>query len=78
MSTKDYNSPQIQNYSIYVKQQFLEEVVRPIVTGVADPEWFIPDPDPALNFQTSGSRQKFRIHADTDPTHTVLIKYIWK
>ena len=27
-----------------------------------DSEWFIPDPDPALNFPRSGSRQKFRIH----------------
>ena len=24
--------------------------------------------DPALNFPSSGSRQKFRIHADPDPT----------
>ena len=36
-----------------------------------DPKWFIPDPDPALNFLSSGSgsrsRQKFRIHADPDP-----------
>ena len=30
--------------------------------SVVDPEWFIPDPDPALNFPSSGSRHKFRIH----------------
>ena len=37
----------------------------------ADPEWFIPDPDLALNFPSSGSgyRPKFRIHADPDPQH---------
>ena len=39
-------------------------------SSVADPGLFIPDPDPALNFPSSGlgSRQKFRIHADPDPT----------
>ena len=37
-------------------------------TSVVDPKPFIPDPDPALNFPSSGSRQKFRIHADPDPT----------
>ena len=36
--------------------------------SVVDPRLFIPDPDPALNFPSSGSRQKFRIHADPDPT----------
>ena len=36
--------------------------------SVVDPRLFIPDPDPALNFLSSGSRQKFRIHADPDPT----------
>ena len=35
--------------------------------SVVDPRLFIPDPDPALNFPSSGSRQKFRIHADPDP-----------
>ena len=30
----------------------------------------VPDPDPALNFPSSGSRQKFRIHADPDPDST--------
>ena len=41
----------------------------------ADPEWLpvISDPDPALNFPSSGSgsMQKFRIHADPDPTHII-------
>ena len=39
-------------------------------TSVVDPKLFIPDPDPALNFPSSGSgtRQKIRIHADPDPT----------
>ena len=39
--------------------------------SVVDPKLFIPDPDPALNFPSSGSgsRQKFRIHADPDPTY---------
>ena len=38
--------------------------------SVVDLKLFIPDPDPALNFPSSGSgsRQKFRIHADLDPT----------
>ena len=40
-------------------------------TSVVDPKLFIPYPDPALNFPSSGSgsgsRQKFRIHADPDP-----------
>ena len=26
-----------------------------VIGSVADPEWFIPDPDPALNFPSSGS-----------------------
>ena len=38
-----------------------------IFTSVVDPELFIPDP--ALNFPSSGSWQKFWIHADPDPTH---------
>ena len=42
------------------------------VTGVVDPKLFIPDPDSALNFLSSGSGQKFRIHADPDPTHVIL------
>ena len=41
------------------------------VSSVVDPEWLIPDPDPALNFPSSGSKQKFRIHADPDPTHVI-------
>ena len=50
------------------------------IFSVVDPKLFISDPDPALNFPSSGSgsRQKFRIHADPDPTYTVLIKYISK
>ena len=32
----------------------------------------IPDPDPALNFQSSESRQKFRIHADPDLTYSIF------
>ena len=39
-------------------------------TSVADPEWFILDPDPALNFPSSGSRQKFLIRIQP-----ILIKY---
>ena len=33
------------------------------------------DPDPALNFPRSGSRsrQKFRVHADPDPTHVIQV-----
>ena len=40
-------------------------------SSFVDPEWFIPDPDPALNFPSSGSgsRQKFRISADSDPAY---------
>ena len=39
--------------------------------SVVDPKLFIPDPDPALNFPSSGSRsrQKFRIHADNFPSN---------
>ena len=40
-------------------------------TSVAYLEWFIPDP--ALNFLSSGSRQKFPIHADPDPTHIIEV-----
>ena len=42
-----------------------------VKSSVVDPKWFIPDPDPALNFPSSGSgsRQKFRIHADPDQQH---------
>ena len=27
-----------------------------LLSSVADPEWFIPEPDPVLNFKSSGSR----------------------
>ena len=42
-----------------------------VCSSVVDPEWFIPDPDPALIILSSrfGSRQKFRIHADPDPRY---------
>ena len=45
---------------------------RIAIPSVADPKLFIPDPDPGLNFlrSRSGSRQKFRIHADPDPHPT--------
>ena len=36
--------------------------------SVVDQKLFIPDPNPALNFPSSGSKQKFRSHADLDPT----------
>ena len=43
-----------------------------VCTSVVDPEWFIldldPDPDPALNFPSSGS-MRFWIHADPDSTY---------
>ena len=42
-------------------------IPKNIFTSVVDPELFIPDP--ALNFSSSGSWQKFWIHADPDPTH---------
>ena len=41
------------------------------VSSVVVPEWLIPDPDPALNFPSSGSKQKFRIHEYPDPTHVI-------
>ena len=41
-----------------------------LASSVADPKLFIPDPDPSLNFPSSGSRQKFRIHADPDQDPT--------
>ena len=48
-----------------------------VLFSVADPEWFIPDPNQALNFPSSRSgsrsRQKFRIHADPDPQ----IRFYW-
>ena len=42
-----------------------------VLTSVVDPKLVIPDPDPALNFPSSGSgsRHKFRINADPDPTY---------
>ena len=47
-------------------------------SSVADPGLFIPDPDPALNFPSSGLgsgyRQKFWIHADLDPDPAYIIK----
>ena len=57
--------------------KFQSQPEIPILTrlccSVVDPEWFIPDPDPVLNFPSfgSGSWQKFRIHADTDPTYII-------
>ena len=51
-------------------------------SSVVDPKWFNPDrdPDPALNSFSSGSgsRQKFWIHADPDPTHIIYAWYILK
>ena len=48
------------------------------IFSVVDPKLFISDPDPALNFPSSGSgsRQKFRIHADPDPTCINLVSII--
>ena len=43
-----------------------------LASSVADPKLFIPGPDPSLNFPSSGSRQKFRIHADPDPDPTCI------
>ena len=40
-----------------------------LATGVVAPKLFIPDLDHALNFLTSGSRQKFLIHANPDQTY---------
>ena len=51
----------VENIIIYVR----------VKTSVADPEEFIPDP--ALNFPSSGSTQKFRLHADPYPPH--IVKY---
>ena len=42
-----------------------------ILTSVVDTKEFILDPYPELNFPTSGTRQKFRIHADPDPSHNI-------
>ena len=62
------------SYSIYqpFEIQVLDEQslnVKALNTSVVDQEGFIPDPEPALNFPSSGSgsRQKFRIDADPDP-----------
>ena len=45
--------------------------------SVADPEWFIPDPDPALNYPSSGAgfRPRFRFYADPDPTQCVCFLF---
>ena len=44
------------------KKKFQQNFII-LLFSVVDPEWFILDPDPALNFPSSGSesRQKFRI-----------------
>ena len=49
----------------------LDPTIKTHKTSVVDPNLFFPDPDPALNFPSSGSRLKFRIHADPDPTHVI-------
>ena len=51
----------------------VESCPADVTFSVVDPELFIPDPDQALNFPSSrsGSRQKFRIHSDPDPTHVI-------
>ena len=49
-----------------------DEYIQVPTGSIVDPKWFIPDPDPALNFPRSGSRQKFRIHADRDPNSTYI------
>ena len=51
----------------------VEILMEGLKCSVVDPERYIPNPDPALNFLSSGSgsRQKFRIHADPDPTHVI-------
>ena len=41
-----------------------------ITTSVVDPELFIPDQDPALNFPSSGS-MRIRVQP-------IFLKYIWK
>ena len=54
-------------------QQFLKMVLEKVVSEpvLRIRNDFVPDPDPAFNFPSSGSgsRQKFRIHADPDPTY---------
>ena len=57
------------------KELFIVEYLPIHIDSVADPEWFILDPDPALNFTSSGSRQKFRIHADQAPTYNNLVYF---
>ena len=52
--------------------------VGEVSSSVVDPKLFIPDPAQALNFPSSGSgsRQKFRIHADPDPTCIIWVSII--
>ena len=52
------------------RSQHLKSIrIPPIKAVFGGSGLFIPDPDPALNFPSSGSRQKFRIQP-------ILIKYI--
>ena len=46
------------------------------LTSLVDLEWFILNPDPVLNFPSSESRLKFRIHPELDPS--TLFKNIWE
>ena len=59
--------------TLSLMQQFLKMVLEKVVSEpvLRIRNDFVPDPDPAFNFPSSGSgsRQKFQIHADPDPTY---------
>ena len=62
------------NFVIYSKHTVGDFSLSLQAVLFVDPEWFIPDLDPALNFPSSqsGSRPKFWIHADPDPDPTYI------
>ena len=56
----------VNSADLFVNTVFTVQAI--VISSVVDLKLFILDPDPALNFPSSGSRQKFRIHADPDAT----------
>ena len=66
----------VNSADLFVNTVFTVQAI--VISSVVDLKLFIldPDPDPALNFPSSGSRsgprQKFRIHADPDPDPTYI------
>ena len=74
LALKNNTNAQYDNQMSFHFRLFISNVNYLVLRIWNDLFRIIPDPDPALNFSSSGSgsRQKFRIHADQDPTLVFL------